>query len=516
MTHSRKCAIAACAIAASALVWAGKLAPVRIEPDRYLAHVKYLASDEMKGRATGSAELDKAARYIAREFESLGLRPITGGSYFQEFPVTVNAKIGPRNRLKYALDGQESVLKAGEDFLPLNFSARGSFHGGVVFAGYGITAPEYGYDDFAGLDVRDKFVLIMRHEPQEFDEQSPFAGRIYTEHAQTLTKALTARMHGALGIIMVSDLAGHAGSADELDPFIRSLGPGDTGIPCVQVKWSIAEAWVHSAGKDLRKIAGEIDGDLQPRSFPLDESLRVALEVDVKRQQRNVRNVAAYAPGETEKFVAVGAHYDHLGLGELYSMAPGGEGKPHPGADDNASGTAGVLELARHFSSQPRRTRGALFLAFAGEEVGLLGSSQFVRSGLAQMGGTVAMVNLDMIGRIRENAVTVGGANTSRAFREMVERLATPRGLHLEFNDRTGYGSSDHNAFLAREVPVLFFFSGLHADYHRPTDTWEKINAEGAANLLGLVAEVMETLMEAPEQPGFLRSFPRSATAAVF
>jgi len=221
MTHSRKCAIAACAIAASALVWAGKLAPVRIEPDRYLAHVKYLASDEMKGRATGSTELDKAARYIAREFENLGLRPITG-SYFQEFPVTINAKIGSRNRFKYVLDGQERALKAGEDFLPLNFSGRGSFHGNVVFAGYGVTAPEYGYDDFAGLDVRDRFVLIMRHEPREFDEQSPFAGRIYTEHAQTLTKALTAKMHGALGIIMVSDLAGHAGSADELDPFIAA------------------------------------------------------------------------------------------------------------------------------------------------------------------------------------------------------------------------------------------------------------------------------------------------------
>ncbi|MCP5115971.1 MAG: M28 family peptidase, partial [bacterium] len=230
----------------------------------------------------------------------------------------------------------------------------------------------------------------------------------------------------------------------------------------------------------------------------------MTLHSDVKRDIRTVRNVVGYLPGETDEFVIVGAHYDHLGLGEQFSMAPSKAGTPHPGADDNASGTAGLIELARWFSSQPTPERGILFLAFAGEELGLLGSSHWVNHPTMPLEEAVAMLNMDMIGRIRNGKVYLGGVGTGTSFRETLESLK-PDDLMVEFSDTTGYGSSDHTSFTTKQVPVLFFFSGLHADYHRPSDTWDKIDAPQSARLLDYIATVTSQLAEADERPRFVR-----------
>jgi aminopeptidase YwaD len=500
--------LAACRRAAAlwlaAAVWcAGATAPV--DAGRYLENIKYLASTELRGRATGSPELDRAAEFIAARFRAFGLAPAVGKDYLQPFSVTINARLGEDNRFAWYVDGRRTEIKAREDFIPFNFSSSGAMEGPLVFAGYGITAPEYDYDDYASIDAKGKIVLILRHEPQEFDDKSVFAGRAYTERAQFASKALNAVRHGARGIILVADRASHPGSGDQLETFLSSVGPGEAGVPFVQVKASIADHWFAAAGRKLDEVQEQIDADLKPRSFAFPASVRVEARVDVEHEPKRVYNVAGYLPGESAEYVVVGAHYDHLGLGEQFSMAPAAAGKVHPGADDNASGVSGVIELARWFAARPKMKRGILFLAFAGEEIGLLGSSFYVNNPVLPIENAAAMINLDMIGRVRDGKVYIGGAGTGTTLQALLDGVAPRHDLRPDYSETNGYGSSDHVSFITRQVPVLFFFSGLHPEYHQPADTWETIEAEGAARLLSLAADVVEALCSASERPRFVK-----------
>src|ERR1022692_3884208 len=360
------------------LALAGGLFAAELSPTEYLGYVKYLASPEMCGRATGSPELEKAAAFIRDQFHSMNLKPLNGASYYQDFEVTTSARLGPRNQLKYSNGREKQTLKSQQDFVPLNLSSEGKVSGELVFAGYGITAPEYNYDDYAGLDAKGKFVLILRHEPQEFDDKSVFAGKVYTEHAQFFSKASNAKAHGALGVILINDMRAHPGENDTLEPFGSTEGPSDAGLPFVQIKARDTDPWFKEAGKNLDDIEAAIDKDLQPQSFSFPAGIEVRESVDVERVTRTAHNVIGYLPGETPEYIIIGAHYDHLGLGGQFSLAPKLTGTVHPGADDNASGTAGVIELARYFSGRPKMRRGIVFMTFAGEELGLLGSGYFV------------------------------------------------------------------------------------------------------------------------------------------
>ena len=324
------------------------------DADRYLAHIKFLASPEMKGRASGSPELEKAARYIADKFRADGLKPV-GGGYLQPFEITTSSKLGKNNQFESVRGGELETLQVNKEFVPYSFSASGKTSGQVVFAGYGITAPEYNYDDYAGLDVHGKFVLVLAHEPQEYDEKSVFEGKVYTIHSETYSKAVNARIHGARGVIMVYDRVNHKDSKEEMEAFVREGGPTDAGIPFVQVREATVEPWIRAAGKDLEATEEAINADLRPRSFAL-PGVEVRESIDVERVVKTVHNVVGYLAGESSDYVILGAHYDHLGLGGQYSMAPAMTGTVHPGADDNASGTAAVLELAQYFASN---TRGA-------------------------------------------------------------------------------------------------------------------------------------------------------------
>jgi hypothetical protein len=489
--------------AALAAALAVALCAAGIDPARYIEHVRYLASPDLKGRGTGDPGLEKAADYLTKQFRSMKLEPVFGKSYAQAFPVTTNARPGSNNQFAHAVNGSRKALKFDEDFRAFNFSDSGGFEGQVVFAGYGISAPEHHYDDYEGIDAKDKVVLVLRHEPQEFDDKSVFAGRLYTDHAQFWSKAANAKRHGARAVVLIHDRGNHPHESEELERFGRAAGPGNAGIPFVQVKTAVVEEWLKAAGKDLAAIQDSIDKDLRPQSFAFPDSVRVEGRTDLKREVRTVRNVAAYLPGETDEYIVIGAHYDHLGLGEQFSMAPSEAGKPHLGADDNASGTAGVVELARYFAAQPKQKRGILFLAFAGEELGLLGSRHYVDNPALPLDRAAAMINLDMIGRLREGKVYVGGSRTGTTFKELLDEVFGKSEIKADVTGTTDVGSSDHVSFSTKQVPALFFFSGLHTDYHKPSDTWDKIDGPGTAKLLETIAQVA-TRLRGEERPKFV------------
>jgi len=451
---------------------------------RYLEHVKFLASDDLKGRASGSPELDKAADYIAAQFRSAGLRPMgDANTYFQKFELTTGAQLGPNNDLQ--LNGRK--LKINEDFVPIVFSNSARFDGPLVFAGYGITSAAQHYDDYAGINVTGKVVLVLRHEPQESDPNSPFEGTNFTTHASFVNKTINAKQHGARGIIFISDV-NH--EDEQVGPATKASDTDDLGLPAFHAKRQAFVALLKAAGKDLNTIQKQIDADLKPQSFELRDA-RVTISTDVVRTRKTVRNVVAALPGSDpalrSEWVIIGAHYDHLGLGDRNSLAPSLAGQIHHGADDNASGTSGVIEIARLAGrNKDQWKRSVLFMTFAGEELGLLGSANFVSHPTIPLNSVMGMINMDMIGRITNDRLFVGGVGTSPSFKPWLEDLNKSTHLTLDYSD-SGYGASDHQSFNAKKIPVLFFFSGLHTDYHKPSDTSDKINANGAVKVLSLV-----------------------------
>ena len=493
-----------------------------IDPNTYWDDVKYLASPELKGRATGSPELESAAAHIAAEFKSFGLKPLDGKNFEMAFPAEIGAKLGPHNELSFTEAGAKHTLALNRDFVPFSFSTVGkSSNGDVIFAGFGITAPEYNYDDYAAIDVKGKLVLILRHEPQENDDRSVFNGKRLTAYATFVDKMANAKAHGARGVILINDVAEHVGrdggsKEDKLESFGAVEGPRDAGIFFVQLKAATAEEWLKAEGHDLGEIEAAINRDLKPQSFALTK-LKVDLDVDVVHEQKTVHNVAGILPGVSNEYIIIGAHYDHLGLGGPFSLAPNQTGTIHPGADDNASGTAGVIELARWFSHQPKPNRGIVFMTFAGEELGLLGSSWYANHPTLPLNNAVAMINLDMIGRIRDGHVFVSGVRSGTTLEQLVKDLQPPSPLVIDQGGKNSgtnmSDASDHASFNAKGVPTLFFFSGLHADYHKPSDTADKIDAPDAAKLLDYVAELATRLTDSPDRPKFTKVAPERQPA---
>ena len=485
----------------------------------FLGYVKYLASDELKGRGNGTPELDQAADYIAQHFRQFGLKPAgDGGTYLQHFMMTVGAELGPKNSLTF---GSGKALTVKQDFVPFSFSESVTLQAPLAFVGYGITAPEYRYDDYTGIDVKGEIVLVLRHEPQENDGKSVFAGKQFTTHAGIVNKAINARNHGAAAMILVNDTGNHPGQADELIHFEELAGPDKMKIAALQVKVAIADEWLKSSGHTLDELRRAIDKDLSNHSFALDPSRQLSLTVDVDRTPRQVANVIALLPGQdpelSQQCIVIGAHYDHLGLGGSESLSPSLAGQIHHGADDNASGTAGLLELADGLArSDWKPAHTVVFASFAGEESGALGSSYYTAHPVCPMNQSLAMLNMDMIGRVSHNRLYVGGLGTSPGFPKLLEEAnrTNSTGAFELSTSASGYGASDHTSFAVREVPVFFFFSGLHSDYHKPSDTWDKIDALDGARVVSLVAKVSESLDQLKQKPQYVR-VGQPATPAV-
>jgi Peptidase family M28/PDZ domain/PA domain len=500
-----KCRSAIVAAVVCALVYAasaGSNAQLAVDPKLYLEDVKALTAPAMEGRGDGTKGLTLAAHMLEKTYRELGLKPAGAQSYFQPFSVITGAKLrSAHNHLTVEEAGQKRELKLNQDFVPFSFSSSDSVTAPVVFAGYGASAEEFGYDDYAGIDVKDKIVVVLRYEPAAFADKAGNTG--LTQHAQLITKAINARNRGAKAVVLVNGKLGD-GEEDLLTRFGSVSGPENTGIVLVQVKNETAERWFKAAGKSLEEVQLQINHSAKPQSFAFPDSLHMAIRVDIETTRATVNNVLAYLPGKTDEYVIVGAHYDHLGRGNYDSLAPSQIGQIHPGADDNASGTAGVMELARMFASRKGELqRGILFASFAGEELGLLGSAYWVQNPTLPLDKAVAMLNMDMIGRIKDDKVYIGGVGTGSTLKALVEQAAAKENFKVEYSPG-GYSASDHTSFVTKHIPVLFFFSGLHSDYHKPSDTWEKINAQSAAKLVDVVGDAAQQLASASDRPTFV------------
>ena len=476
----------------------GVAATTPASSERIKADVTRLAGAAWEGRRAGTRGADAAADWIGAELKSIGLKPgAAGGSYFQTFTFIDGVELGADNRLALAAE-PPTRWRMDEDFRPLAFSGRGPVSGDVVFAGYGIAATDLGYDDFAGLDVKDKVVLLLRYGPGGDDPHSKWGA-----FAPLRLKVSNARDRGARAVLVVTGPL-PAGAKDELVALRGDAALADAGIPAFSVRRAVAEALMQGSGATLEETQKSIDESGKPAS----RALRWAVQgmADVSPRRSSTRNVIGLLPGAagTEETIVIGAHYDHLGLsGMSASLDPSPEGKLHAGADDNASGVSGLLELARRLADKPRR-RAILFVAFGAEEEGTLGSSTFVKEPPVPLTSVVAMLNMDMIGRLREDSLAVHGTGTSALWPKLVEEANAAVGLKLKSSEG-GYGPSDHSPFYAAGRPVLFFFTGAHEDYHRPSDTAERINAEGIARVADLVEGIVTRLAASEEPVPFTR-----------
>jgi aminopeptidase YwaD len=500
------------AVPAVARPAARPVAPAAV-PDsaRLLRLVRELADPRMEGRGVGTAGIERAAEFVRREMSALGLVPAgDDGTWDQAFEVTTGAEVGHPTSL--ALDG--TLHGAGEAFQPLGFSINGTLTAPVVFAGYGISAPGYDYDDYQGLEVRDRIVLVLANEPGELDSTSRFDGTVNTPFAELRTKAINAREHGALGMLVVNGPRWHAGEPVR-KPRADGQGYMSSGLLAGGIADSLGEALVRRAGTSLLAAQLAIDSLGRPHGFPLPDS--VTMTVTLARTRARIRNIVGLLPGrDTTRVLVLGAHYDHLGFGGEHSLRPD-ERVAHPGADDNASGTAALLGAARLLAERARTgwrpEHDLVFAAFTGEEMGIVGSSHFVDRPPRPLASVEAMLNLDMVGRLQGGKLMVMGTGTAEEFPALLQNANRAAGFDLKTSG-DGYGPSDHSSFYKRQVPVLMLFTGAHADYHRPTDTWDKIDEQGLWRVTRFAAALVESL-DARPRPHYLKAKADSSTGRI-
>ena len=484
---------------------------------RMRSDVAYLADDAREGRGPGTKGIDAAADYIATVFKESGLKPAPGADgYFQKFTIRGDVTVGKPTEL--ALRAPEGVtidLELGKSFSPLSLGGSAKLEDlPIVFVGYGITAKDEGskldYDDYAGIDVKDKAVLLVRREPQQEKADSPFSGTQPSIYAGFRHKAANASQHEAKAVLFVNDLGGAKDGKDELLQ-ISSAGGSGSGIPFVMITRAVADKLLAAAkAESLEDFEKAVDADLKPRSKPL-EGCVVRGEVTLERSQVAVKNVIGVLEGSgplADETIVVGGHYDHLGFGGSGSLAFG-DRTIHNGADDNASGTAMVMEMARRLARRteplPRRV---VFMAFTGEERGLLGSQHYVEHPLYPLKDTVAMLNFDMVGRLNDKGdLTIFGARTSPGFEKLITALAESQGIKPGIipGTQAEFFASDHASFYTKDIPVLFAFTGTHGDYHRPTDDVERINFNGMTRVANLGELLLLDLAERPERPTFTK-----------
>jgi len=534
---------------------------------------KLLSSDEYEGRGIGTKGLEQAADYISKQFAQAGLKTaVIDGSPYQKFTMTTGAELGPKNTLTFVGPGKDSAepakleLKQGTAFNPMALGGSAKFDLPLVLVGYGITAKDEKYDDYDGIDVKDKAVVILRHEPQQNNPHSVFDGNSNSQYAPFNRKISNAYEHGAACVIFVNDeydikktistlekanqateeqiaaenkafKAIEKPSADEQkkheeklnklaadiknndkklvaakDPILgfNQAGPESSGrnVPVLFVRRAELDEVVKGAlGKDLSSIEKEIDKDLKPQSAEL-KGWKAVGETSIHRKEADVKNVIGVLEGEgplADETIIIGAHYDHLGAGGQGSLAPGSK-EIHNGADDNGSGTTVLVEVARALAARGEKLpRRLVFIAFTGEEEGLIGSAKYVKNPLFPLENTVAMLNMDMVGRLKDEKLIVHGTGTAPELDKLVDKYGKELGFTIT-KKPGGFGPSDHSSFYAKKIPVLHFFTGNHADYHRPSDDFDKLNIPGMRRVAQMVEQIAVDLAKAEKRPTYVET----------
>jgi hypothetical protein len=464
-------------------------------------HIAFLASEELKGRYPGTPEDQELSEFIANEFRKAGLK-LYEKNGIQSFEIVTELEMGPDNR--FLLDGSE--LSPGTDFIPLSFSASGEAKAEVIFAGYGFQVedpPAADWDDYKDVDVSGKWVMLLRGVPGPQDGSSP-----YVNYSEDRGKALLASDLGALGVIFVSGV-----SFDPKDQLEELKGKQHSlSIPVVHVGRESANRILEISGSVIMdSLDSNIIKKLQNTSFPT--GVEVDIRVDLQPKQMSTANVIASLEGSdpllNKEYVIIGAHHDHLGMG-----GPGSSSRAqdtvavHYGADDNASGVAGVMEISEVFSIA-KPSRSMVFATFGAEEMGLVGSKYLSENPPVDMSAVQAMINLDMIGRLNEDRqLQVGGIGTSPGFRALLDSINASFGFNIKYSNE-GFGPSDHAAFYAKDVPVLFISTGAHTDYHTPGDHLSAINLEGSQEVMLFTAEIALALANQQERIAFTEAGPK-------
>jgi Tol biopolymer transport system component len=481
--------------------------------------VEWLADEKREGRMTGSTGAQATATWLEDYFRNAGLKSF-GDKFELPFEFNAGERVIPeKTHCEIKIDhGQEIVAALDRDFRPLAFSENGMGEGQVVFAGYGLVLPEGNgarYNSYDGLDVKDKIVLVLRYVPENVE---PARRAQLNRYAAPRYKVMVARERGAKAVLIVT--GPNSPNAGEVLPLTNDGTSAGSSILAASISGKIADALLAPGGKTLKQLQSALD-DENPHAeggFVLPR-VKMKLGCGIEHLKKTDRDVVAYLPPrESDEYVLIGAHYDHLGHGGTNSLQRAGEeNKIHPGADDNASGVAWVMELAASFAREraehPEKfKRGLIFACWSGEEIGLIGSAAFCEHPPVPLNKIVADINADMVGRLRDNKLTVQGVGSSHAWRRLIEKRNVAAGFNLALQDDP-YLPTDVTSFYTRNVPVLNFFTGAHEDYHRPTDTADKLNYDGLERVTKFAQQLVADLAQVSERPD-LAKVERSSQAA--
>ena len=477
-----------------------------ITTDELKVSIGFLASDSLKGRKPGTPEINVAADFIKSYFVNAGLKPICDDG-FQDFELVTKVTLGKKNSFYFM--GIKGEVK--KDFTPLAFSKTALLNTKAVFAGYGLSVKtdSINWDDYKGVDVKGKWVLLLRGHPELSKSESKF-----NEYADERTKVLNAEDKGASGVIFITPV--EIDKADELMHLSYDQSPSQANIPVINITRKLADSILSISKKpSAEELESTINKTKKSINFIIYEKLLV--EADIILQKENTKNVVAMIEGSDpvlkNEYIVIGAHYDHLGMGGAGS----GSRMPdtvaiHNGADDNASGVAGVIELAQKLSSEKAKLkRSVIFVTFSAEEMGLLGSKYMAKHLPVKTEQIKAMINLDMIGRLSktEPALTISGTGTSVETDSILKELITKTNIPLKYSPE-GYGPSDQASFYAENIPVFFLTTGAHEDYHTPFDDAYKINYDGEKQVLDYTYLLSLKLINIPKALTFKEAGPKS------
>jgi Peptidase family M28/PA domain/PDZ domain len=489
---------------------------------RTRAAVEFLASDRLEGRDTGSPGERLAGDYIAAQLSRAGAKPLPGRrEMFASFEFTAGTRDGGSTMTIHGAGNSTQTFRGAEQLQALSFSDDATVSGPIVFAGYGLVIPEsqnLGYDSYAGLDVKDKIVLVLHYFPEETDAKTKATLARYSDLRY---KALAARQHGAKGLLIVT--GPRSPNAGQTLRMTSDTALSGSGIPAATISGAVANALFAGAAKSLAAAQQELDsGNPHVAGFTLPAS--VDLMTKVVRERQTGRNVIAYLPATGDArvptadktWLIVGAHYDHLGHGTRgTSLANKDEaGQIHHGADDNASGTSAVLAIADALAKQPMRPRNIMFTLWSGEEIGLVGSNAFIMNPPVPMKEVAAYLNFDMVGRMQNNRLAVDGTGSSNVWPRILERANVAAGFDLNISPDP-YQPTDSSNFNQAGIPTLFFTTGSHPDYHRPSDTADKINYEDLDRIVDFAVAVIQGVANIDMPPAFTKVDPPQTGATL-